>query len=544
MQYGLFNINQAQGVILCNDMALGEKFYPKGHSLTAEDIIIFKMHDLRKIYGAIFEEGDIEYATALHQIAAQICGAGLGYIVSDDGICKITSLIDGIFIVDDKRINKFNSINSDVILNTIQPHQLIKSGDIVAELEITGPLIKDSDIQDIIFRLSGNGSLLSVSEIRELKSILVYPHLLNDENENKHLTSVVMKLVTELDGLGLVFDREISSNYDKESLTDSIFDAFALNADVVFVINPLKSFGENDVVSLAVKSAADDIFSYSIPQVGASDLLIAQKGTSKIIVLPCYYDQKDSNISNQIIKHAIYTEHLTAAEFNYKPSPNIEANFIDEDNLSKVISPSNRKTKAEKASIGAVILAAGQGRRSGTNKLLVEDQNNIPMFMHAINSAIASDAKPVFVVTGYRHEEMEEYLEKIDVNVLYNPSYASGIKTSINMGLRAIPSSCDGAILLPADMPYISAADINKLINKFDKNFEKQVCMYSNKGVKSNPILWSKSLYEKADIVPDNAMTRVVFVEHADYTKTIETKDKKKLLDINYPNDVEEFSKQ
>jgi molybdenum cofactor cytidylyltransferase len=385
---------------------------------------------------------------------------------------------------------------------------------------------------------------LFVSEIRELKSVLVYPHLLNDENENKRLTSVVMKLVTELDGLGLVFDREISSNYDKESLTDSLFDAFALNADVVFVINPLKSFGENDVVSLAVKSAADDIFSYSIPQVGASDLLIAQKGTSKIIVLPCYYDQKDSNISNQIIKHAIYTEHLTAAEFNYKPSPNIEANFIDEDNLSKVISPSNRKTKAEKASIGAVILAAGQGRRSGTNKLLVEDQNNIPMFMHAINSAIASDAKPVFVVTGYRHEEMEEYLEKIDVNVLYNPSYASGIKTSINMGLRAIPSSCDGAILLPADMPYISAADINKLINKFDKNFEKQVCMYSNKGVKSNPILWSKSLYEKADIVPDNAMTRVVFVEHADYTKTIETKDKKKLLDINYPNDVEEFSKQ
>lgn len=544
MQYGLFNINQAQGVILCNDMALGEKFYPKGHSLTAEDIIIFKMHDLRKIYGAIFEEGDVEYTTALHQIAAQICGAGLGYIVSDDGICKITSLIDGIFIVDDKRINKFNSINSDVILNTIQPHQLIKSGDVVAELEITGPLIKDSDIQDIIFRLSGNGSLLFVSEIRELKSVLVYPHLLNDENENKHLTSVVMKLVTELDGLGLVFDREISSNYDKESLTDSIFDAFALNADVIFVINPLKSFGENDVVALAVKSAADDIFSYSIPQVRASDLLIAQKGTSKIIVLPCYYDQKDSNISNQIIKHAIYTEHLTAAEFNYKPSPNIEANFIDEDNLSKVISPSNRKTKAEKASIGAVILAAGQGRRSGTNKLLVEDRNNIPMFMHAINSAIASDAKPVFVVTGYRHEEMEEYLEKIDVNVLYNPSYASGIKTSINMGLRAIPSSCDGAILLPADMPYISAADINKLINKFDKNFEKQVCMYSNKGVKSNPILWSKSLYEKADIVPDNAMTRVVFVEHADYTKTIETKDKKKLLDINYPNDVEEFSKQ
>ena len=153
MQYGFFNINQAQGVILCNDMTLGEKFYSKGHSLTAEDIIIFKMHDLRKVYGAIFEEGDVEYITALHQIAAQICGNGLGYIISKNGICKITSLIDGIFVIDDKRINKFNSLNETVILNTIAPHQIIRSGDVVAELEITVPLIKDRDIKDIIFRL-------------------------------------------------------------------------------------------------------------------------------------------------------------------------------------------------------------------------------------------------------------------------------------------------------------------------------------------------------------------------------------------------------
>ncbi len=544
MQYGIFNINQAQGVILCNDITLGKNFYPKGHALTAEDIIIFKMHNLRKIYGAIFEDGDVEYTTALHQIAAQVCGNGIGYIIAENGICNIISLIDGVFIVDDKRLNKFNSINDSVILNTISPHQLIKSGDIIAELEITNPLIKDKDIQDIIFKLSGNRCLLTVSEIKERKCVLVYPHLLNDEEENRHLTSVVMKLVTDLDGWGLIFDKEISSNYDKESLTDSLFDAFSIKADVVFVVNPLKSFGENDVVPLAVKSASDDIFNYSIHQVGASDLLIGQKGTSKIVVLPHAYDQKDTTIVNKLIKHAIFTEHLTVAEFNYKPIARIKADKIDIDNLDKVITSSNKKSKGDKASVGVVILAAGRGRRSGTNKLLVEDKNGVPMFMHTVNAAIASDAKPIFIITGYRNEEMEEYLEKIDINVLYNPSYTSGIKTSINMGLRAIPSSCDGAILLPADMPYIGASDINKLINKFDKNIEKQVCMFTHKGVKSNPILWSKCLYDKADIVPENAMIRAVFVEHADYTKTIETKDNKKLLDINFPNDVEEFAQK
>jgi molybdenum cofactor cytidylyltransferase len=164
------------------------------------------------------------------------------------------------------------------------------------------------------------------------------------------------------------------------------------------------------------------------------------------------------------------------------------------------------------------------------------------MFMKAVNAAVASDAKPVFVVTGYRNDEMEQYLEKLDVNVLYNPAFASGIRTSINLGLRSVPSSCDGAILLPADMPYITETEINKLINKFDKTKEKQVCVLSNKGVKSNPVLWSKALYHKADIVPENAGMRAVFVEHADYTKQIEVKDKKKLVDVNLPSDVREFA--
>ena len=39
MKYGVFNINQAAGIVLGGDMNLGAKFYPKGHVLTAEDIL-------------------------------------------------------------------------------------------------------------------------------------------------------------------------------------------------------------------------------------------------------------------------------------------------------------------------------------------------------------------------------------------------------------------------------------------------------------------------------------------------------------------------
>ena len=54
MRYGEFKINRAVGVILCSDLQLGEKFYPKGHTINAEDIIIFKMFNLSSIVGAVF----------------------------------------------------------------------------------------------------------------------------------------------------------------------------------------------------------------------------------------------------------------------------------------------------------------------------------------------------------------------------------------------------------------------------------------------------------------------------------------------------------
>ena len=104
-----------------------------------------------------------------------------------------------------------------------------------------------------------------------------------------------------------------------------------------------------------------------------------------------------------------------------------------------------------------------------------------------------------------------------------------------------MPTSCDGAIILPADMPNITAQDLNKLIAKFDNNDEKSICVFSYKGIKSNPILWSKSLYSKAQIIPENAHMRPVLIEHNDYIKTIEVKDKDKLLDINFLSQLKEY---
>ena len=276
--------------------------------------------------------------------------------------------------------------------------------------------------------------------------------------------------------------------------------------------------------------------------IGASDMIVAVKRKTKIVMLPYNYDIANAQEINKNIKQFVLSEKFVSNEFAKIVPPNLSGEEILDDKYSSMlVAAKQTSVSTKKAKIAAVVLAAGIGSRSKRNKLLVGINEEKPLFMNAVNAAIASEAAPVFVVTGYHDEEMAKYLDKVDVNVIYNPMYRAGVKTSIDLGLKAVPNFCDGAMIIPADMPNLTAKELNKLISSFKKNQEKQLCVLSHKGVKANPIIWSRELYNQADIVPENAQMRPVFLEHSDYTKTVEISDANKLFDVNYPSDVEKF---
>lgn len=540
MRYEEYMLNQAIGAILPNDMVIDGKVYRKGHAITQEDKLLLKSRDINSIYAVVAEIGDVDFKTAQNQISAQISGKGLGFATQNDGICKIIATHDGLFIADEERVNKFNRFNDDIVLNIIKPYTIVKKDDVVAELEVIPPFIKEEEIDDIIFRLSGNFNLLSVARINEKKSVFIYPHLLNDNNENMYFTSVVMNIITNFNGVGLNFTREINTKYDIESISDALYSC--KNVDAIFVLSPLKTSSGKDVIPQAIEKYANKVINHKYPNVRASDFIVAQKGNTKIFVIPHAYDIAQTEEIDKLIKYVIFGDYVDENIFQNKNSSiisKVENYLQDEDN--KIISSEQKQKSKNTSSIGIVILAAGQGRRCKTNKLLAEDKSKEPLFMKSVKAAISSDAKPVFVITGQDHDEIEEYLKNYDVNVVYNRSYETGVQSSINAGIKSIPASCDGAILFPADMPNITAQEINKLIAKFDKNKEKMICVLSCDGLKSNPILWSKSLYSKAQIIPENAHMRPVLIEHNDYIKTIEVKEKEKLLDIDFQSQLKEY---
>ena len=532
-------INRAEGLHLCEEIMLNGNILPKNHKLSKNDVLNLKALDVKHIFVAKPESGDIDFDTALGIVAAKICGQNLGFRIDERGFCEIVATKDGVFDCSFERINKFNRFSKYFILNTIAPLSLVKAKSIVARLEILVPIISQNLVDELIFALSGNDATLKLCETKEQTFSVLTTNIYNDDNEKEHFVESLDKLVDDYKKLNIELKQKYFVNHTIENIADELEEALKSSADIIFIIPAIRSYTDNDVIFSAINSICDEVVCSQIPLIGGSDLIIATKKNKKIICLPYNYLYIESPILDNFIKLAITKEKLYSYDFCRSENA-IISDIAKIKDLNILIRDNNKSEKS--ASIAGIVLAAGQSKRIGKNKLLA-DINGEPLVIKAVRAAISAKISPVFVITGYQAPEIEAELEEFDINIIYNPNYYEGIKTSIKLGLKSIPDFCDGVMLIPADMPNITPELINKMADKFKKKQDKQLIIADKKGIKSNPVIWSKSLYNVADLVAENADIRPVFIEHSDYTTLVRASDFE-LLDVNFQNDLDTLLKQ
>lgn len=538
-----FKIKDLIGKYLFNELTIGNTVFPRGYKIQEKDVPLFKQAYIETMFAAEMEEGDCDASAALGQIAAKLCGKNTAYSITENGICKIISTIDGVFAANEDRISKFNRHGNFFILNTISPYIVVEKDSVIAELELNLPLIPQEKVDELLMSLSGNTELLSIHDISAKKVGLIYTRLTNDKKETKHFTGIVKRLVNDFPKMDLKFEHEYQSAHTSEDIANVLQRALKENNDVLFVLPAQQTRCPHDVIIKALNSVVDDIVCSYLPQVNAGDFIIASKSGKRIIVIPYNYDNVDSSYAVRYMRQALVNDKLNAYDFDHPQNFVLsKTQKIVAEEQNHYISANNTNNKSQ-AQIAAIVLAAGIGARCGRNKLLTPI-NGEPLFLKALKAAVKSKASPVFLITGHQAEEMEDYIDDIDVNVVRNTSYRSGIKTSIEAGIKSIPSFCDGVMILPADMPNISKEYINKMIEMYKKGDNKQLILSEYKNKKCNPIIWGKDFYAYADIVPENAELRTIFAPFADYTKVFKVKNSDDVLDVTYPADIEKLQKE
>ena len=100
----------------------------------------------------------------------------------------------------------------------------------------------------------------------------------------------------------------------------------------------------------------------------------------------------------------------------------------------------------------ALVLAAGAGRRFGSDKLLA-DFAGAPVIRRTVDAVLAGGFDAVLVATGAAHASITEALAGCDCRILEAPDWEEGMAASLRRGLAVLPPQAKGVFIFLGDMP-------------------------------------------------------------------------------------------
>ena len=164
--------------------------------------------------------------------------------------------------------------------------------------------------------------------------------------------------------------------------------------------------------------------------------------------------------------------------------------------------------------VAGVVLAAGESTRMGTNKLLLPIEGE-PLVRRAVRRALAAGLDPVVVVTGHEAERSRAALEGLACEIVFNPRYAEGIHTSVRAGVGAVPRASPAALVMLADMPYVTSEMVASLVEAYRR--EKPPLVISQYGeAQAPPTLYDRSLFAELTLEPGEGCSKRVVRRHCD----------------------------
>jgi len=134
-----------------------------------------------------------------------------------------------------------------------------------------------------------------------------------------------------------------------------------------------------------------------------------------------------------------------------------------------------------------IILAAGESRRMGRNKMLLPFGDKL-IVTSVIDKVRESGIKIIMLVLGAYSEEILKAVEGRDLNPVINNDYKKGMLSSVQCGFRNIPEDCGAVMVFLGDQPMVSADVARMLISEYKKSGRGIIIPVYN-GRRGHPVL-------------------------------------------------------
>ena len=180
-------------------------------------------------------------------------------------------------------------------------------------------------------------------------------------------------------------------------------------------------------------------------------------------------------------------------------------------------------------SIQGIILAAGFSSRFGKHKMQI-DLLGKTLIGRTVES-MSEICDKIFVVCGYKIEEMTEILKSINkVQIINNTRFEEGMFSSVRVGIQQVTT--EKFFLTPGDIPLVSKRTFEVLLKS-----SARIAIPTFQGRKGHPVLIHSSLIKDILAEPEDSNLKM-FLNKKGYER-FEVDDENILKDVDTIEDYQ-----
>jgi molybdenum cofactor cytidylyltransferase len=184
--------------------------------------------------------------------------------------------------------------------------------------------------------------------------------------------------------------------------------------------------------------------------------------------------------------------------------------------------------------IAGILLAAGTSSRMGSNKLLFELEGE-SVLRRAARRALAGGLSPLLVVLGHEADKAFQELDGLPCQWVLNPLYAKGINFSLKSGVMEVPPEAQAAVVMLADMPFVTSEMIAGLVARY-RETEAPLVISDYEGINAPPMLYDRSLFRELLAMTGEGCGREVVKRHRQEAEVVSW-PASALTDLDVPED-------
>lgn len=190
--------------------------------------------------------------------------------------------------------------------------------------------------------------------------------------------------------------------------------------------------------------------------------------------------------------------------------------------------------------IGIIILAAGESKRMGSPKQLLQIEGK-SLIHRTAEIALATDCYPVVMVIGANKPQIAPEIVDLPLTIIDNPMWHEGMSSSVKIGLAGVYMTykeVEAVIILVCDQPYLSVSLLERMVEIYTTKKPRLIaCRYGEElGV---PALFDRTLFEELLDLKGDKGAKPVLMKHLDEAHILQFEAGS--IDLDTPDEYQAF---